>query len=639
LLVAVVLIAAVVTTYSAIRYSSLQDQPQVLSAIDETNLALKQILGFTVGYYGSVLKVTGNSSYARTLATNYLRSGLDNIGDIRPEWGPSFNVTTLALSADWFTNTSYSMGQIAVKYDLTGLGVSGINYITSCRLDVQIMNSNFSSQARLGIFKDENESLINLGKQNFKFYRYIYANSTWELVNPNGNLTSYANGTYVIDLPSEVAGDSYVLQVEDSRGIVVTASSFSRYSSTLAWNGNYSTIPNENTVIELLQNGTMRWLGQNLNLTQATKPIPPIPVKAIHVNQTISDVNQEVPFQTEDWASEYRIPLGLTSNVTVFSNRQMIVFLANSNVSKVTIWWDGRDTANQTTYSKYNPSTSPFKNDNVDDVKNGFLSNGLLNLTVQITGDNRFQVISKIKTMTSTSEMMRIDNERSWDYSSPSYVIHHGIVRDIVQEEPEWRGGPGDTASTGTCPNVFAQVVITLPANATYFTYQLRLMFLDSQQNRQISDLCPIKLTTSPAISQLQTENGTLNGLPRVVDTISSFNAFYNFSDGRWAHHWSQFISGAKGAGIMFTDTANQMLYIFDTPVGKTGAIKADSANKIELLPVTNSTQLTTSALDVTWHGAVVTFDNTTPIYQNSTNSGLWITVEYPPTITVTAET
>ena len=83
LLVAVVLIAAVMTTYSAIRYNPLQEQPQVLSAIDEINLALKQVLGFTVGFYGSVLQVTGNTSYARSLASNYLQSGLTNIGDVR----------------------------------------------------------------------------------------------------------------------------------------------------------------------------------------------------------------------------------------------------------------------------------------------------------------------------------------------------------------------------------------------------------------------------------------------------------------------------------------------------------------------------------------------------------------------------
>ncbi len=95
LLVAVVLIASVMATYSAIRYSPIQSQPQILSAIDETNLALKQILGFTVGYYGSVMQVTGNSSYAQTLATNYLDSGLENVADIKPEWGASFNVANL----------------------------------------------------------------------------------------------------------------------------------------------------------------------------------------------------------------------------------------------------------------------------------------------------------------------------------------------------------------------------------------------------------------------------------------------------------------------------------------------------------------------------------------------------------------
>ena len=48
MLVAVVLISTVIVTYSTIRNSQIQDHPQVLSAIDETNLAIRQILGFTV---------------------------------------------------------------------------------------------------------------------------------------------------------------------------------------------------------------------------------------------------------------------------------------------------------------------------------------------------------------------------------------------------------------------------------------------------------------------------------------------------------------------------------------------------------------------------------------------------------------
>ena len=623
LLVAIVLIGAVITTYSAIRYSPLQEQPQVLSAIDEINLALKQILGFTVGYYGSVLKVTGNSSYARNLATNYLSSGLNNIGDIRPEWGSSFNVTALALNTNWFSNSSFSSGNITVKYDLTGLGVYGVSYAASARLDISVSKSNSTSQAVLAVFKDEAEPLVNLGRQNFKFYRYEYANATWELINP-ANLTSFADGTYSIGLPSGVASDSYVIQVEDSRGVIVTASSFSRFSSVLTWNGNYSTISNENIVVELLQNGTLRWLGQSLNLTQAAKPIPPVPVKAIHISQTINGVTQEVPFQIEDWSSEYRIPLGLTSNTTLFSNRQMIVFRMNSQVSKFTIWWNGSDEAVQTSLAYINTFFS-------DSLSTRTLNNGRQTLQFSASG---FTLTATAGSTTSTARLMRINNDEDGTDPELAYVIVNGIVRDIVQGEAEW----GDGAPN--CPNVYSNIVITLPANATYYTYQLRLMFINSSQSRTITELTPIRLSSS--ISQIQTENGTSGGLPVTVNTTSSFNSFSNFSDGKWAHHWSQFISGANGAGIMFTDKGNQMLYAFDSIAGTTtGALRADSGNsRIELRPVTSSTAFQ-YALDVTWHGAVATFDSSrTPIYkwQGGAPTGLWILAEYPPTIALTAE-
>jgi hypothetical protein len=630
LLVAVVLIAAVITTYSAIRYSPLQEQPQVLSAIDEINLALKQILGFTVGYYGSVLKVTGNTSYAQTLAANYLGSGLDNIGDIRPEWGTAFNVTDLELSANWFSNESYSQGNITVKYDLNGLGIYGISYSTSSRLDVIISNSTSTSQASLTILKDENEPLVNLGKRNLKFYNYTYSNSTWELVEPT-SLISYPNGTYSIDLPSGVSGDAYVLQVEDSRGIIVTASSFNRYSSTVEWNGNYSTIADENIVVELLQNGTIRWLGQNLNMTSAMKPIPPIPVKAIHVSQTINGVNQEVPFQVEDWASEYRIPLGLTSNTTVFSNRQMIVFQMNSKVSKFAIWWNGSDEAMQTPLA-YTPNTC-FTG---DDPNNNELTNGKINL--QIGG---FSVTSRvISTQTSsTANFMRINGENSVYGAGAAYVIHHGVVRDIVQQEAEW-GTDNGGGGAYNCPNLYANIVITLPANTNYYTYQLRLMFINSAKPRTITDLCPISLTVSPSSPQAMTENGTASGVPIVT---SGTGTFYNHTAGGWtAHHWTQLISSSRGAGMMFTDNSNQRLYTFDSIAGSAvGALKVDTSSKtISLLPVARSSASFAYPLDVTWLGAILTFDNTMPIYkmQGTTPTGLWILAEYPPTVTVTAE-
>jgi len=161
-------------------------------------------------------------------------------------------------------------------------------------------------------------------------------------------------------------------------------------------------------------------------------------------------------------------------------------------------------------------------------------------------------------------------------------------------------------------------------------------MFVESQRDRTITDLCPIKVRGSTG--QSQTENGTANGYPIISDTTG---LFYNSSASSWAHHWSQFTSGTKGAGVMFTDSANQMLLFFDIMENKTGALRVlDSTEKtIELLPVSELASVNfTYALDVTWHGAVVTFDGTTPIYKDNGTTGLWITVEYPPTVMVTTE-
>jgi hypothetical protein len=1230
LLVAVVLVAAVMTTYSAIRYSPVQGQPQILSAVDETNQALKQLLGFTVGYYGSVLKVTGNVTYAQQLASTYLNSGLTNAGSIKPEWGLSLNTTDLKLKANWFSNDSYSQGTMQVTYDLNGLGITGISYNASTRLEVQVSNASSSTQAQFKILTDNGEPLINLGTNNIKFYRYTYGNLTWDFSVPT-NIISHGDGTYLVDLPTGVSSNSYVVQVEDTRGISVLAASFNEFTSSIAWNktayktdldyvdnanlnvtgthGNFAaqqygpdgvydtlteaasgttfvpvyptnyntygsttlasgstnslqvndgaymifhsyvtsfggsptyfgyqtqgsssdtmnnikgslftlsqpglatsisaclsftsttgTFGNSNTgnsgdsiinsirgqqfstpaspvtiqsidayilcttsaknmkaaiydnggnligsstelsvpanaspawrtfafttppsltestnyvlvvwsqtgsgsavlryssssggngrfvasqtygswpaslslqtnnyqysvhanygtefkakaaiysstgnnligvteqkimgtvnnwvtfnfisqpalsagtdyvlavwssdtanvaiyrdtglserfessgtyptwpvsiadlsnkrtfsiyctyspanqytaqveltgnattpfpwndlawtidssastisvaatfqlynsatgqypasgdgymtailgagdqtkpqtiitnpssflnssgywkimvtavkatsspfdlnldfvqynpdatnyalnlqeqwtnvnatnlrqdlciktgtmgaepllvqvlhggnwvtlmtllssncfnnaslipyidsanltirfvgsndvadptsdtwnidsvylqdepdigfllnlqqstfTLELLQNGTMRWLGQNMQLTTQTLPIPPIPVKAMHVNQTINGVNQEVAFQIEDWASNYQIPLGLTSNSTVFGNRQMIVFLLNSKVSDFTVWWNGSDTATQTPLAFTNKY---FTNDNTNTqtLTNGYVTLlfGSFNVKSTVAGTGTFSIAT----------FMRINQQTSTYGAGLAYVIHHGVVRDVVQQEAEWNNGP-----TG-CPNLYANIVLTLPANATYYTYQLRIMFINSTQARSITDLSPIQLTTSVSIPQLQTENGTLAGFPILQNGTGTF---FNSTSGSWtAHHFSQFDSGnGKGAGIMFTDAANQKLYAFDSIAGSsTGALKPSSA-LIELLPVSAAQASFKYPYDITWQGAVVTFDGTTPVcslYDGTTPTGLWILSEYPPTITVTAK-
>ena len=964
LLVSIILISTVMVTYNIILNNTIQVQPQVLTAIDETNFAIKQLLGFSVGYYGSVIQVTGDTSYANQSTLNYTSSGLEYVANTHPDWGAGFSLTNLTISTYWFNNTSYSTGYLDVTYNLTKLGIYGMQYAPSCGLTVQITNTTQGDQTSLTVSQDQGEPVTNLEAQNFQFFQYE-TNSTWVLIPPSAAPIAFTNGTYQIQPPAGIDANSYVVQVTDQRGIAVVASPFSSYVINMTWpsigggSASYNfTLPNSDwwnpaysyrqlititnnaaaTVVsgysvmatvntaslvsegkmrsdgsdlrivnwngsawveldrdvismdssstqiwfktqesigssladnnyylyygdpsaanppdnqsnvylwiddfnradepnitiepaytqtgggtwsivnetlenigdpnhgdpcklilnalgslpcgvemtiemdvtqfgggdygrmglscdmdssgsgycalfhnvqssldflndlrswgnntgyswslnawynmefevinpatnegmvkvwpvgsaepsswtidgnfgrgqtrgygmvgiagsrqtditffddlhiryvvnpepsvalgqeetppgsprpatqtqsqtqdssilmEMLQNGTMQWLGQNLQLTTQAMPIPPLPVKSIHVNETVNGFDSEVPFQIEDWASNYLIPLGLTSNESVFNSENMIVFLANSNVSSVTIWWNGSDLATQTPYAYVD---NYFKGDNPNV---GILTNGLLSL--QFQGD--FQpLVSTVGSSSCTATFMRINGQGSVYGASPAYVITNGVVRDIVQQEAEWGGG------VNNCPNIYSHIVITLPANSTYYTYELRVLFVPSQQGRTINDLCPIELQSS--ITQTQTENGISNSTP-IVSTATG--TFYNLTD-IWQHHWSQFVSGNNGAGIMFTDTGNNELYGFDNIAGtQTGELRINqAAGTIELLPIEIAPVSFQYALNTIWWGAVSTFSNTTPIYQNTGQvSGFWTNVEYPPTATV----
>jgi hypothetical protein len=559
---------------------------------------------------------------------------------MHPEWGTSFGLSSSNLYTFWFANNSYSTGNLGIAYNLTGLGIYGVTYSTSSRLDVQILTPNSTTEACLSVIKDDSEPLVSLGKQNFKFYNYSTATSTWQLINPTSQPVAYANGTYTINLPSGVDAYSYLVQVQDPRGIVVIASSYSRYSLTLGWNSTfYAGLSDPTLVVELLQNGTMRWLGENLQVTTQTKPIPPIPVRAMHVNQTINGVNQEVPFQVEDWASDFKIPLGLTSNQSVFGSRNMLVFLTTPTTSKVTLWWNGSDIENQTSYA----FTNRYFTD-TPDVDSGTLQNGILRLDVLSSGSD-FQIRSVLGGANCTARFLRINNDWSTYGSKPVYTIFNGIVRDIIHGEGEWSGG------IANCPNVYAHMVLTLPANATYYTYQFRLMFVDSQQARTISDLCLVQIQSNVSKTQwganwsdVRTENGTSAGYP-VLFNLPSF--FYNKTT-VWQHAWSEMIEGNHGFGFMTRIGQNQRLYTFDTIAGaKTGGINVTNSTSgsrqtvtMEMKPASSlSTVSFTYALDVVWYGAVATFDGQKPIYPDSGGTaGLWVTVEYPPTVTVSVE-
>ena len=651
LLVAIVLVTAIVTTYSIIRNNPLEERPQILGSAGEMNLAINHILEFVIGYYGSILQVTGNTTYAKSLAADYLRSGLENIAYIHPDWSPSFQLNDFEVSASWFNRTSHSQGAINVTYSLLGMGLSGIQYATSAALKVTANPSNTSS-VLINVTRDGNKPYPNLKKNNFFFYNYSYTESAWELDNTGVAINSVSStdtySVYDITILSGLDPTAYMVQVTDHRGITVSASTFSHYTYTFTWNQTlYSGLSRDTIVVEALQNGTLRWLGQNLQLSTTGKPIPPLPTKALHINRTVDGVNHEVPFQVEDWGSNYRVPLGLTSNASIFSSRNMLVFLASHEVEKVTftLWWDGRDIATQTSYAWKNIY---FSDDPDASSSYGILDNGIVRLRVYLYGANK-QIEATVVggSTTSTAEFMRINGEKPVYGAKPAYVIYNGTVRDIVQQEAEW-GTDGGSGGATDSPNVYSQMYFTLPANATYYTYALRLIFIQSSQSRIITDLSTIQLS-SERISGLQsfTQNGTSGSFPIVAETYADENnLFYNFSDSPtgWAHHWSEYVKEGKGAGIMFTDNSNMKLYTFDSipPSQNKGALDVTNDEDwqgrkvtIEFNPVAQSQALFTYPLDMTWHGTVVTFEDA-PIYPSSGgNIGLWVIVEHPPIIAV----
>ena len=781
LLVSVILVTSVISTYSMVRNAPIQDSPKVLSAIGEMNTDIKRILDFTIGYYGSILKVTGNSTYAQNLTTTYLSSGLVNIARSHPEWNPSFTLSSSEVSTRWYMPESYSSGTISVTYSLDALGIEGVKYETSSALDVTMLESD-PGVAKISVTRDNSEPELGLTRENFWFYKYN-DDSTWELVNPTADPV-ISDEVYIITLPAGIDSDSYSVQVEDNRGLLVPAfyshgsvesGGVPHYTYNFDWgNGEivsiYDSLSTDTMVIELLQNGTMRWLDQNL--TTQVHPIPPIPIKALHVNTTIGGVSHEVPFQVEDWASDYKVPLGLAGNASLFKSNNMIVFLVNNNVQNVTLWWDGRDTATQTSYAWKNnyfnddpdngilrtndltllldeeylyvnghdglsgnywskSGTSPYLGNSdsssihhngngqtqgwfsfedltglkatdaasksvviefeclcsnygddyfefrVDDgtqIHGPYVVNNLDGWYSWKTYDissiiNNLEEINDIKIEVSyrqngggssdvyirrarllidfwvtsaagdsytKADLLRINGESPVYGADPAYVIYNGTVRDIVQQEAEWESG------ITSCPNIYSQIVLTLPANTTYYTYALRTVFVDSSDvtgDRTLNELSALQLSLGTELSETG-ECITENGINATGFSIPSYlEATFDYTP-ESAHHWSEFLNGTVGAGVMFTDRSNTELYRFDSIAGtETGALVVDkqdanTAGYIEVNPVELASAQFDSPLDVTWYGAVVAFDGE-PIYRSSDDVGLWVMVAHPPSVTL----
>jgi hypothetical protein len=567
ILLAIILISAVAIVYSVINFSVPKEQTNVSSSVYEVNNSLKQMLEFAVGYYCSVLQVTGNASFAQNLARNYISSGFEFIANSHPELNPSIRISSMSFSVRWYEVSSYSMGHIKATYDLLSLRLNNINYETFCALRAEIIEVAENKYVKVNVTQDESRPYLGLDATNFQFYYYSNVTSEW-LQKPAENCSFVENNLYRVGIPDGVNKDCFLLQVSDPRGITTISFYSTRKKPQITyvfdWNATgmgsiYNQLRNDKIVVEVLQNGTLLWLGQKL---MDGYPIPQLPIKCLRVSAN-ADPNhletKQIPFQVEDWASNYKVPLGRSKGETLFSNRNMIAFLVDHNVKNVTIWWDGRDDVQPTPYSK----VQSFNDKRDSAGAKLMINNGVILVNITYASGQFY-----VETATSRANFSRINGDQADFYASPSFPIINGTIRDIVQQEAEWSG----YASGSGFPNTYVQIVLTFPANATYYTYAVRFIFANASacpENRVISDLTPIMVSSGWRNNlKILTENGTSNGVPVAVETYVGNYAFYNFSDGRWQHHWTQYnYTSSTGAGVMFTTLENMKLYFFNAGI------------------------------------------------------------------------
>lgn len=635
-LVLVIMISATIGAFNRIQDNPFKDSITIADSIKTVNNSLHELLGFTAGYYGSIIKLTGNVTYAKEKTNSYFQSGLQTVAHADISSVVSLSLQQIDVNTNWFEKQGFTKGSLIVNYSIPTLGIYGVRYSGSASLTVNILQT-VGDVCKVQVLGDNDEPNLSLTKDNFQFFKFDNSKNTWTYIHPYYDPIISNAGKYSITLPVGISRDAYYLQVVDQRGIIASSGYVrgtgdnnkdqASYTYSFTWDSAlYNSLNDPNMEIELLQNGTMRWLGQSLPFSGTEKPIPPIPVKGIHLNQTINGVNKEVPFQIEDWGSNYKVPFGMTSNSTIFDENCMIVFLINHHVSKAILWWDGSDTAVQTQYAYKNIY---FTNDNTG---NNILDNGVITLDLSNFATGVKSTTKTNPPISSWSNFARVNNIVPVYGSAASYTIHHGVVRDVIQQEPEWRYGVPNS------PDLYGHIVITLPAGTNYYTYRVRNIFVPTSLPRDLSDLSLIQLKApTGSYTQLTEDGQSADGKP--ITSISTL-----LFDGGTAHQhqWSEYIdSNYRGIGIITRSIFNDRMYAFDNMIGQhTGSISLDPSNKkVELDPIKRFPVDLPQGFDITWVGGVVNFNSGNPvdsIYPSAgKNLGLWVLAEYPPTVSI----
>ena len=489
-LILIIMVSVVTFLYTNIPTNQIVAQ-NVLGAVNSVEQAADKVLAASVSYYSTILNVTGNYTYARQQATTLTFAGFSTLYNLYSYYGFTYSVTQPVFSAYWYSPLSYTYARSTVYFNLTSLGFTGLNSNATQELLVHIVcppNCPPKGDAAIVDVEEQGDSPItNLQADNFYFEVYSNNLNGWVKQYPT-QFTNYGNGTY--SLSYNGFQNAYILGVVDQRGILALASSYSSITYAFSW-PTYNPIITQPFVVQVYNNGSLSMLGQPL--TQQSYPIPPVPVKDILVNETNTTSSGgltkpfQVPFQVEDWASNYTVPLGLSGNETLFSDFQMIaVLVAPSKTQSLTIYWKGLDTWNQTPYAI--PGTQQSKQyftPKQSCTSDSIVMNGALSINTGNLQGDQVQLSVSVGGKTFTVSFVSADGKTSMNYGGISCTLAPGVVRDIIQVEPENTNGFGETYS------VYFQLVLLIPADTNYVEVFQRVFFVNVSSNtqRNVNDL------------------------------------------------------------------------------------------------------------------------------------------------------
>ncbi len=563
-----------------------------VSVVQSVKGDIEKVVAGALATYTSVLETSGNSTFARVRAKEALDEGLKLVYSSFTGYGIELRYESVNCSladehqsyreikkgevfkAYWYYPDSVSGVSLKFRFNLTRIGL--YNYRVSGHgkayfiLKVAILESK-PEKLKVSVSREGDIPILDLDEERFEVIYFDNSAGKWKSETPRITRI-YSNGTYI--LKHSIEGPTLngevlplMLRVRDHRGVIVNSFSVSGYNYTV----NHKTVgEHAKYEVEVLSDGAWRFLGQTLVVNSGFNygPIPPIPVRMLRVN---SSNGGKVPFQVEDWDSNLVFPLGLSSPHNHFQPFNKLVFILNSSMTNLWIWWVD-DVDSELKLVK----TDLYYNSNTRWHKNTYYEGKITS-----THPVRFTLKRASTANNDLFELGKINFESSAGWGSWTDTVVNNSARNMFVVELEYKGGIDEA------PDTYVLVTITFPGYTKYVTFTVKLI-LNRVTAKKITDFEVLR--SFKGYPDFAAQNGT----EIVTSHPNGYSKFYNDTVTGGIHHWVARYSETFGTGLMMTLKNLEELYCLDQSGGIT-VLK--SSNHLLLKPVDNVYQPKTTGV------------------------------------------